>query len=451
MVKDTKISFYPHEIINEGDKFYYYNAVTSSLYEMDEVTIKILNNDIDDIIDSAYEDNMNFMKQNFIVRTEENEVTLDEIYNKVAVSSLIFNPNQLILMVSQECNLRCSYCYGGDGEYNLRGKMKYEVAKKAVDYFVSHSKKDKLNICFFGGEPLLNFDLIKKIVAYTKELENELNREFTFSMTTNGTVINKEIERFIIEHDFSVTISIDGDSTAHNSNRFYGNKKGCYDDVIKNTAGLREMDKLSARATLTSNNTNVFNILDHLIDLGFNKVTWSPAMNMMTKKDMGELIDSQKKVISKVGELINAGNVEEAKKYSQIIKLFKKIHKDGIRLKACGTGTNMIAVGIEGDIYPCHRFVGISPIKIGNIFNDTPCSNPQFYKSIDVREMEECHNCISRNICLGGCPQVTYEANHNKNIPKETLCDYNRETLIQIIRTYINIDKEVLKKCWGNK
>ncbi|WBW97747.1 PapB family radical SAM/SPASM ranthipeptide maturase [Oceanirhabdus sp. W0125-5] len=450
MVNKKNLSFYPHKIIGEGGKKYLYNGITSSLYQMDDISDKILkNNTLGIENESKYKEALEFMVQNFIVKTKENETALEELYNKVADSRLVVNPTQVILMISQDCNLRCTYCYGGDGEYNNKGFMNYKVAKRAVDYLIKHSNSDKLGICFFGGEPLMNYALIKKIVAYAKEIECKTDKKFAFSMTTNGTLINKEIEEFIISNKIATTISIDGDEGVQNSNRYYANKKGCYDEVVKNTHNLRKTNLLSARATISPNNLNLLSSIEHLISLGFRKVAWAPAINMMTSRDVEKMIDSQKNVISKVEELINSGNIEEAKKYGPIMSLLKKVNADGIRIRACGTGINMIAVGIDGDIYPCQRFVGVKQIKLGNVFEDLPCSNSEFYSRIDIRKISKCSDCLSKNICLGGCPQEAYESDNNINIPSKALCDYNNETLIQILKVYINLDGEMKERLFG--
>ncbi len=223
--------YYPFVIKNIGDDFFYYNITTNAVFQMDDDAYALLVDD-QNPEDFANTDTIRFFEDNYIIKTSENIAKLEEIYSKVVKNKKSLNAKSLTLMISQECNLRCTYCYGEDGEYSNKGKMNFETARKAIDFFAGQSPSDKLSICFFGGEPLLNFELMKKVIAYVKNIEEKAGKTYTFSMTTNGTLINQEISDFIEENKISLIISIDGNKEMTDANRFYGNKKGAY-EVIK--------------------------------------------------------------------------------------------------------------------------------------------------------------------------------------------------------------------------
>lgn len=448
---NTGFDFYPFVIMDENNKHYYYNAITSAIYEMDEVSYNILHNRIESEEKPAYQEAIKFMKEHFIIKTEQSDEQLEQLYHMAAEDKINVNPSQLILMVSQDCNLRCSYCYGGDGEYNHKGMMTYEVAKAAVDYLMRFSTKDKLGICFFGGEPLLNFSLIKKIVAYSKEIEATTQKRFSYTMTTNGTIMNPEIEAFIREYDFQINISIDGDAASHNANRYYANMKGCYDDVLCKTSSLRADGRLSARATLSSHNIDIMSTVEHLADLGFAKVAYSPAINKLDTNDLEQLMMNQKQAMDRMERLLNEENLQEAAKYHQILGLLKKVHQEGVKIRSCGAGVNMIAVSIDGDMYPCHRFVGNKSSKLGHIMDNTLCHNEWFYDSINISKVDKCSDCISKNVCIGGCPQEAYECSVNHDLPGEAYCDYKRQTLKDILSLYVRLDKTFRKRLFSQK
>ncbi|WP_251862334.1 radical SAM protein [Clostridium sp. Marseille-Q2269] len=447
-----KSKFYSYDIIYENEKKYLYNIITSGIFTLDNTACNILENNVDEKINNEeYKETLKFMKENFIIQTDENDVKLKELYDKIASNKKEMNASSLVLMVTQDCNLRCTYCYGVNGVYNHKGVMDENTAKKAIDYFIKYSSDEKLNICFFGGEPLLNFKLIKKLVEYAKVLEKKNNKKIGFSMTTNGTLINKEIEEFIIQNRIYTTISIDGDKEIQNSNRFYDNKKGCYDQVIKNTEQLRKTNLLTARATISPKNSDILHNVDHLIDIGFKKVAWAPALNLLNDEDMENIVQGQKEVILKVEKCIKKGDFDRAKKYLTVIDMLNKVKSDGLRTKGCGSGTNIMAVNIEGNIYPCHRFVGNEFMRLGNIRNDIPCENDSFYSNVGLKEFEKCATCLSRNICAGGCINENFEMNQDIRIPPEKLCKSNKQIAREIIKLYIRLDNEQKEKLFGKK
>lgn len=402
---DKTDKYYPYLIKNIDDSYYFYNITTNAVFLMDDQAYNILV-DGHNPEEEVYSDTIQFFIDNFILVTPENDRKLEQIYSKVVKNKKSLNATALTLMISQECNLRCKYCYGKDGEYSNKGKMDFSIAKRAINYFLDQAPSDKLSICFFGGEPLLNFDLIKEVVAYTREIEKKTEKKFTFSMTTNATLINDEIREFIKEINMSMTVSIDGAREMNDANRFYANKHGIYDDIRKNISDINTY--MIARATLAPPNLDVLKSVTHLVEeFGFISVAWAEADNLLSEEDYKMVKESTLSLIDKLERRINDGQYELVRKYHSFMNMLKKFDSDGIRSKGCGAGSNLMAVDIDGKIYPCHRFVGAETFIVGDVM-DGKNGNTDFYSVIDLVNFEKCQSCIAKSICGGGCINENY-------------------------------------------
>lgn len=282
------IVFKPNKIFNKGGRKFLYSIEDSGLYEIDDKIEYIL-------VLSGYTPDELFSKL-----AKEKNMEIEEIKNLLQMiysAGLVLdsNPDEtdsgsmrlaaLTLMVSQECNMKCAYCYGDGGEYNNRGKMSLETALRAVDYLIENSHDVKLAIAFLGGEPLLNFGLIKEVVKYCSVKESETGRTFSYTITTNGTLLTPEIENFLISNQIRTQISIDGTKKAHDQMRYFNKKKPSYTVVVDKTKSMREQNLLTARATLSPKNLDYIKTFEHLIDLGFMAVPMEPAKNLLSETD----------------------------------------------------------------------------------------------------------------------------------------------------------------------
>lgn len=229
----------------------------------------------------------------------------------------------------QECNLRCKYCYGDGGAYQNKGFMNFEVAKKVVDYLVQHSKYISLSISYFGGEPLLNFELIKRVTKYVCEVEKHTRKKIHLGMTTNGVLMDDEKLQFIIENNISVQISMDGIKNVHDANRYYANGNGCYTTVIDRTSRLRELSKVSCRATVTHEGLNILENFHHLANLNFKSVMFVPADNLLSDQDYITMTQALKDLVDEFELLIAEKNYELASKMKFVITGLKRIHTGG--------------------------------------------------------------------------------------------------------------------------
>ena len=438
----SKEGFYPFYVKRVGENYYYYNIITNAIFLMDSKSYKILVDDVD-YNDPEYCKEKKFFEENFILITPENKKKLENIYNKVIENKKSLNATSITLMISQECNLRCKYCYGDGGEYSHRGIMDFSTAKKAVDFLVENTDKEELNICFFGGEPLLNFKLIKEIVAYTKSIEEKSNKKFTYCMTTNATLITEEIEEFIKENKISITVSMDGTRETNNANRFYENKKGSYDDTNEKTKNIRKY--VTVRATVAPPNLNIRENMEHIVeDLGYKRAAWALANNLMEADDYKEACESELELFENLNKMIKEKKYEEVRKYHGFLNVLSKFDHDGLRSKGCGAGTNMVAIDIDGKVYPCHRFVGISEAVLGNIDSGVK-ENKEFYDEAELNNYEKCKTCIARSVCAGGCINENYYANGKLNEPTGVFCKYKRAIVDKALEIYVTMDDEAKK------
>lgn len=360
---------------------------------------------------------------NYIQNNEENYHTSKEDRNN-PLSSISIN-------VAQVCNLSCVYCYGVDGEYGTKGKMNSQTGEQSIDYLFRESKDIKhVNINFFGGEPLLNFPLIKELVGYSKTEGTKLGKTVSFSMTTNGTLFSTEVNEFLNSHKFSVMVSIDGDAEGQDKNRPYRSGGGSYDKIkpkIKEFLKSRN-GNASARATITSHNSNVSEIEKHLKDeFGFRKVNSTVAtlsQHAIEHRNVKPISENNHfEILTKIQvdgfELLQMIKNRENLQKIQNSKLFTYLTKIQDKSKSyfpCGVGRTFVGISINGDIFPCHRFVGDENHKLGNI-NDDHVDRSMYSKSY-TKTHPVCSNCWAKYFCGGGgCIQDNEITNGNvKNL-----------------------------------
>ena len=443
-ISSEKFKFYPHWIFDYNSKKYIYGSFSNRIFELDDVTYKFLING--EKIDSTYEydEIVNTLEKEFIIKTDENLEILNRMFNEIDKSNKIICTN-ITLMISQACNLRCVYCYGEGGEYSNKGYMDFDTAKAAVDWLMENSPEDQsISITFFGGEPLLSFELMEEIVEYANHKALEKKRTIKYTMTTNGLLINDKVEKFLLEHNIYTQISMDGTKETQDANRYYDNHKGCYDDVLYHTESLRKKNKLGVRATISPKDLDLVKNIEHLVLLGFSKVSWANASNLMNEEDFEKLKLSNHVLMNHFYELINNGDFEKAKKYNMITKFLNRIDNPTPKLRSCGAGRHMIAVDIKGDIFPCHRFVGIEEFKLGNIKNMkiSEANKLPIYQQLGIHHFPECVKCEVQGLCGGACINENYYDTGNITMPSKTQCDYIRSMCKDLIKLYIRLNTE---------
>ena len=323
----------------------------------------------------------------------------------------------LCLHIAHDCNLSCRYCFAGEGEYHgARQLMSFEVGRKALDLLVRSSKgRRNLEVDFFGGEPLMNFEVVKQLVEYGRKLEKEFDKKFRFTLTTNGMLLDDDILAFANKEMGNLVLSIDGRKEIHDKMRPRRGGQGSYDEIVpkfQKAAKSRNETNYYVRGTYTHNNLDFAEDVKHLADLGFTQISVEPVVAPSDKdyaikpEDVPALLE-QYDILAKY--------ILERRKNGKGINFFHfMIDLSGgpcvaKRLKGCGSGTEYLAVAPNGDLYPCHQFVGMNDFLMGNV--DTGVTNTALsnkFKLCNVYSKEECRSCFAKFYCSGGCAANAY-------------------------------------------
>lgn len=324
----------------------------------------------------------------------------------------------LCLNISHDCNLRCEYCFASSGQFGgKRMLMDESTAVKAVDWLLERSgEQQDLEINFFGGEPLMNLSVIRKTIDYARSKEKESGKTFKFTMTTNGTLLDDKTIDYINENMDSVVLSVDGRKQTNDRIRKYPDGKGCYDKITGQYKKLTEAENACSyylRGTYTRYNTDFSEDAFSLFDSGFDCVSIEPVTGNVSEEYAISEADLPK-IFREYEKL--AERIVSEKKNGRDLKFFHfdfDLDRDPAECtRGCGCANEYIAVTPEGDIYPCHRFVGIDNFRMGNIHDgsfDTDMSS-MFMRS-DIRTKTECSRCWARYYCGGGCNALNYISN----------------------------------------
>lgn len=448
------VHFNDFRVFPVGEQTYIFDIENGRIVRVDARTLRIIkNNDLPK--------NVLYHKCGNEFELEEFETLLDSM-ERVEFLSYVEKAEKaryvkedvvgITLMLVQGCNLACSYCFGDEGSYYDAGKMTKEVAFAAIDYLVDHTSKEKVLVTFFGGEPLLAVDLIEQIIDYCKTKD----KVFTFSMTTNGTLVNDEISKLIVDNKISTIISIDGNKEKNDINRYYKNGKGSYNETIKQTEFLRNEYGVTSRATLTPKNLDMIAIFEHMDRLGFKNVPMTPANNLLTDLDYLEYINSDIRLVEYAVELIQNKKYEQVKKLTFIYSALISLHYGVDRKFGCGAGIRDVAIDIHGDIYPCHRFVSCKETCIGNLFYTFEENEKQRESYLDksvisnIKSNTICSKCWIRRYCAGGCVSENYDENKDLLAQAPRSCFHKQTFYEKLISVYIGLDEDDKKNLFGD-
>ncbi|MEA4973261.1 Coenzyme PQQ synthesis protein E [bioreactor metagenome] len=345
---------------------------------------------------------------NMLYTEDEYEGVLEQVKNRAPVVKA------LCLHVAHDCNLKCRYCFAEEGEYHgKRSLMSAEVGKKAIDFIIEKSgKRRNLEVDFFGGEPLMNFDVVKEIVAYGREQEKIYDKNFRYTITTNGILLDDEKQQYINENMHNVVLSLDGRKDVNDYMRPKAGGQGSYDTIVpkfQKLADSRNQTDYYLRGTFTRHNLDfskdVFHIAD---DLGFKQVSVEPvvaeeAEEYAIREEDLETIFSEYERLAEELYIRHKTGEKDFNFFHFMIDLTGGpcIAK---RLSGCGSGTEYLAVTPEGDLYPCHQFVGQEEYKMGSVFSGI--ENTQIreeFANCNVYTKPECKKCWAKFYCSGGC------------------------------------------------
>lgn len=342
----------------------------------------------------------------------------------------------LCLHIAHDCNLACRYCFAGEGEYKGdRSLMSLEVGKKALDFLVANSgNRRNLEVDFFGGEPLMNFDVVKELVAYGRELEKTHDKHFRFTLTTNGVLLRDDVIEFANKEMDNIVLSIDGRKEVHDHMRPFKNGKGSYDfilDKFKEVAESRNQQKYYVRGTFTHYNLDFVKDVLSLADEGFEQISVEPVVAgpeepyAIREEDIPQICEGYDELAKEMLKRKKEGRGFNFFHYMIDLSGGPCVYK---RLSGCGSGTEYLAVTPWGDLYPCHQFVGEEEFCLGNV--DDGIVNTEMrdtFKLCNVYAKEECRNCFAKFYCSGGCAANAYHCHQDINKPYEIGCELQRK------------------------
>jgi len=325
----------------------------------------------------------------------------------------------LCLHVAHTCNLSCEYCFAAQGKYHgERALMSFEVGKRAIDFLIANSGSQKnLEVDFFGGEPLMNWDVCKKLVAYARSREAETGKRFRFTLTTNGLLVDDDVIEFANREMHNVVMSLDGREEIHDLLRKTSNGKGSYATIVpkfQKFAKMRGEREYYIRGTFTHNNVEFTKDIFHMADLGFTALSMEPVVcaasdpYALTKEDLPVLCEQYEILAKEMLKRKSEGRGFTFYHYMIDLEGGPCIYK---RISGCGSGTEYLAVTPWGELYPCHQFVGDEKYSMGNVFDGvTNTDLRESFKQCNAYARPSCRDCWAKLYCSGGCAANAYHA-----------------------------------------
>lgn len=342
----------------------------------------------------------------------------------------------LCLHIAHDCNLACQYCFAEEGEYHgRRALMSFEVGKKALDFLVANSgNRVNLEVDFFGGEPLMNWQVVKDLVAYGRSLEEPHNKKFRFTLTTNGVLLNDEVLEFANKEMANIVLSIDGRKEVHDKMRPFRGGQGSYDMIVpkfQKVAESRDQMNYYVRGTFTHHNLDFSQDVLHLADLGFQQISVEPVVAppqenyAIREEDLPFLKEEYDRLAKAILERREKGQKFNFFHFMIDLQGGPCVAK---RLSGCGSGTEYLAVTPWGDFYPCHQFVGQEKFLMGNV--DTGIVNKEImdeFKCCNVYAKDACKKCFAKFYCSGGCAANAYNFTGSINGTYDVGCELQRK------------------------
>ncbi len=381
-------------------------------------------------VEETVEEILSLKEEGMLFTEDVYEKYLDSFQNRETVVKA------LCLHIAHDCNLACKYCFAGEGEYHgQRALMSLDVGKKALDFLVQNSgNRVNLEVDFFGGEPLLNWQVVKDLVAYGRSLEEPNHKKFRFTLTTNGVLLDDEVLEFANKEMSNVVLSIDGRKEIHDLMRPHRGGQGSYDEVVpkyKKVAESRNQMDYYVRGTFTRNNLDFAEDVKHLADEGFEQISVEPVV-ARPEEEYALRMEDVPAILKEYDEL--ALEYIRRKKAGKGFNFFHfMINLEGgpcvaKRLSGCGSGTEYLAVTPWGDLYPCHQFVGQEEFLMGNVEEGIIRTDIRDkFKACNVYAKDQCRDCFAKFYCSGGCAANAYNNSGDINGAYELGCELQRK------------------------
>lgn len=410
-------SFFVHKF-NVNGKRIMCDINTCCVCEIDEVT--------SDIIDMAMNHPSEYELEKIYHKHSKDSVNealkeLEELRNRGILSSIDSNDfdqpahpliTTVCMNISHTCDLDCNYCYADGGSYYQKEKlMDKNTAEKSIDFLINNSGEEKsLSVSFFGGEPLLNYPILKHTVEYAKTQGKLHNKKFEFHVTTNGLHLNKEIQEFLNKERFSIIVSFDGPKRIHDNQRRYRNGGGSYKDVMANALQFlktRNPYGITIRGTFTGKSHKIGAMMMHPVKFGFRRISVEPCMLPMNHEyairpeDVKKIKKSYDKAAKIYLKNLSEGNLFE---FFHFFSIMDDVYSPIPQFTQCGASRGYVGISPTGDVYPCHGLINIKAYKLGNVFNGSINRDVQKkFHSANVQGKEKCKTCWAKYFCGGGC------------------------------------------------
>ncbi|EHJ32719.1 radical SAM additional 4Fe4S-binding SPASM domain protein [Clostridioides difficile 342] len=383
-------------------------------------------------INEAYEEILNLEKEGLLYTEDTYQYHPSFVHREPVVKALCLN-------VAHDCNLKCKYCFAAQGDFGGEKElMSFEVGKAAIDYLIANSGSRKnLEIDFFGGEPLMNFEVVKQLVDYGRSVEKDYNKNIRFTITTNGVLLNDEIIDYINENMHNVVLSLDGRKEVNDNMRPTLNDKGSYDITLprfKKLVEKRAKDKYYyIRGTFTRDNLDFSKDVMHFADLGFKLTSVEPVVGdesnpyALREEDLPKIFEEYEKFAVEYADRQLQGDGFKFFHFMIDLNQGPCVIK---RITGCGAGNEYLSVTPNGDIYPCHQFVGNEEFKMANIFDEEivlPENLKNMFREAHVYTKEECKQCWNKFYCSGGCHANAINFNNDISKPYELGCEMQRK------------------------
>lgn len=431
------------------DSYYVIDVNSGSLHVVDEMIYDMLG-DADKLQDKN--DIINNLKDKYPAQElEEAYLELEELkeegmlYSKDLYEDIAMNDDSenyikaLCLNVVHDCNLRCKYCFADEGDYHgCRKPMSAEIGKKAIDYVIKKSgPRHNIEVDLFGGEPMMVFDTIKEIVDYARVQEKKYNKNIRFTMTTNCTLLNEEKMEYLDKNMGNIVMSLDGRKEVNDAVRVRADGTGSYDRILPNIKSMiarRDKSKqYYVRGTFTRNNTDFFEDILSLANEGFTEISVEPVVLpdesplSLRREDIPKICEQYDKLYYEMIKRTKEGHPFKFYHFNIDLNGGPCVYK---RISGCGAGHEYIAVTPDGEIYPCHQFVGNKDFLLGTIFDEDLREDIiDNFKKANIYNKPKCKNCWARFYCSGGCQANNFNFNGDIHVPYEIGCELQKKRI----------------------
>lgn len=435
-------------VFNLDDKYLAFEPITMHLFQVDSDLPSKLTLSRRTLPDTAYIESSETSKNNEKARN----LQIATCKLSAAMQSLSSDRRPqlttLWLNISHTCNMRCSYCFADGGDYGKASHiMNEETAYQAIRFLFKDSTKGQIfRIVFFGGEPLTNYQVLKNSVLYAESKADVNGVEVSFTLITNGTLINEEIVQFIKSHNFRIQFSLDGPEDINDLNRYFHKGQGSFESAYKGLVLVKNagITNIAVRPTITHHNCNVTMLHKYMQSIGFKMIAMIPVQAdsssdyHLTKSDLNTIRLHYKKLALDMIASMYAGKATDLGCFSpHVLQLLKGKRKRFY----CGAGYNSLCVTPDGSLYPCHRFVSESEFEVGSV--DREDFDLKGIGDLSVEDKESCSKCWARYLCGGGCEAAAYAKNNDFHKPDETLCEVTRAIIENALRIfYVIINDE---------